>query len=1142
MNLLVLIVTVLVTELRCFYSKPVYINHDEKFRNIAVTSDFVYIGGNSKIIKLDSSLIQLDHKYVSMEEDGHSKLGKMCTGDANSRSNSFEDTPIICSHDGKNYTLAYDAVHWKDYLFVAFSNDSLNVICKYKIQNIAEKFMKSRQKRLECPYTTENTYFEKQTLADWCFNETSKLCQRDLNNMNNHSCPELTDVDDGFCNTIFFGSVEGTLPLTEVEIIYSEETGKVGTIVKLGILSYFTHSVIFAGTTTGKIGKIYVDDRRSKQFGTFNIVQHSFPVLDIKVQNQNVYVMTENTVIDIADIEPCPADVLCLECMTSDNPACGWDILSASCRVNTDNSTWWLPSLGRECLKVNAKELVIGETTDNKHTENISVHLLFDPDIYFNNAICRNKLSDGQIMNLKGYNECVLTVGDEPFQLNVILSKVIIASTTVNAIKCSAFNSCGACANISECFWCLETVSCVRQASTCTTAVNISMTEDICPRLTSTKVLIQATETENLEINVVNLVRYVNSKDKLQCVVGNVKYDVVVDDSYTFAVCKNVKAPKSNNTKLYLEYNGSILDNDADLEVYRCNDVDSSCGVCKYHKTQGYKCDWCGSCKPTISGAPDRCTEDELVQCQLSLSGVYPSAGPEFGGTMVNINGTNIGNRGDNISVTINGVKCENVTVIKPSTVISCITNHASASTHDGIEVTVNGVISLLTRLKYTFRSQLELLTFSPSKGILSGGRKISIQGTNIGFIGSRYKILFCYGIKCIQCRFLQIEDDHTLTCNMEGSESFITLTYLTVTIDGNTHLRLNSEFMIVADPLVVPLSVDSSTVFRSGGQKLTITGTGFSNVGVVIVDTPDAVPCTIISDSIVVCESPPFVKSDFERRKRSAVQNIYVNFDSYRVSLGVFYVDDPLFEKLSKVFVYISNAVIEIKGSGLLQGARADDYFIRVGLDGLCLITDINNDNITCLPPKTKPRTNTGDLVFIVVIVGNIKEPVGYLRYESSTIRNSNIVLYGVAGGVIIGVLVIISFVVIMMRRSMKRKIDKTKTEMKEMKEEIRKVVVKADELSAGMANSRMQCDEPYDEVYDEINSEEESYSKTHRNTYLDVTSGYEDLGQMTATNPYNVLQQAEASNTDYLTNTQLSSNDLSQSEDYMEPVDTTN
>lgn len=69
-------------------------------------------------------------------------------------------------------------------------------------------------------------------------------------------CPELTDVDDGFCNTIYFGSVEGALPLTEDEIIYSEETEKVGAIVKLGILSFFTHSIIFAGTTTGKIGKV----------------------------------------------------------------------------------------------------------------------------------------------------------------------------------------------------------------------------------------------------------------------------------------------------------------------------------------------------------------------------------------------------------------------------------------------------------------------------------------------------------------------------------------------------------------------------------------------------------------------------------------------------------------------------------------------------------------------------------------------------------------------------------------------------------------------------------------------------------------------------------------------------------------------
>ncbi|XP_052075061.1 plexin-A4-like [Mytilus californianus] len=263
--------------------------------------------------------------FLFNTEDGHSKLGKMCIDNYDMKTNTFEDTPILCSHDGKNYTLAQDAVHWKEYLLVGFSDDSLNVICKYKIQNMAEKFMESRQERLECPYDTANTYFIEQRLPGWCFNKTSGLCQ---NEFLNYSCPELTDVDDGFCNTIFFGSVEGTLPITDDEIVYSDEIDKVGSIVKLGILSFSTHSLIFAGTTTGKIGKIYVDERRSKQLGTFNIVQHSFPVLDIQVQDQNVYVLTENTVINIADNEPCPSYVTCFECMTSENPACGWDIFN----------------------------------------------------------------------------------------------------------------------------------------------------------------------------------------------------------------------------------------------------------------------------------------------------------------------------------------------------------------------------------------------------------------------------------------------------------------------------------------------------------------------------------------------------------------------------------------------------------------------------------------------------------------------------------------------------------------------------------------------------------------------------------------------------------------------------------------------
>lgn len=63
--------------------------------------------------------------------------------------------------------------------------------------------------------------------------------------------------------------------------------------------------------------------------------------------------------------------------------------------------------------------------------------------------------------------------------------------------------------------------------------------------------------------------------------------------------------------------------------------------------------------------------------------------------------------------------------------------------------------------------------------------------------------------------RFLSVRSDHTFTCQMDSLDSVITFTYLTVTIDGNTLLSLNKEFLVVADPLVEPLSLENATVFQ---------------------------------------------------------------------------------------------------------------------------------------------------------------------------------------------------------------------------------------------------------------------------------------------------------------------------------------
>ncbi|CAG2225815.1 unnamed protein product [Mytilus edulis] len=60
-------------------------------------------------------------------------------------------------------------------------------------------------------------------------------------------------------------------------------------------------------------------------------------------------------------------------------------------------------------------------------------------------------------------------------------------------------------------------------------------------------------------------------------------------------------------------------------------------------------------------------TENLQINVANLYKYVYPSAGPEFGGTLITITGSNIGNRGDNVSVTIDTICCTNVTVIYPS-------------------------------------------------------------------------------------------------------------------------------------------------------------------------------------------------------------------------------------------------------------------------------------------------------------------------------------------------------------------------------------------------------------------------------------------------------------------------------------------
>ncbi|XP_063446926.1 plexin-A1-like isoform X2 [Mytilus trossulus] len=982
----------------------------------------------------------------------HSKLGKICTLHPDVRYYPYEDTEIQCKHITKDYTMAQDAVSWDGYLYVAFSDDSSSVICRYKLLEIKKKFQISRKKRLKCPYAVENNYFEEKLLdkvgKKICYNETKQQCQ--LPGGNYTSCPELTDDNDGFCNTQFFGPILGNVILSNDKVIFSEDNSVSGAVVKLGVLPFDHHAVIYAGTATGKIGKIFVNTTDSKTLGIFKKVQISFPVLDIKIHNQDVYVMTENTVVNVADKnEPCPIEAAnCEECMKSNNPACGWNIDTKECKPNPDNTVWWLPSIGKQCLELKVGKQFITEDDSSNSLTVIDVELKFEPpinlyDIYCKYVVENNITIVGPIRPTHGVLKCQLSVTKEDFKLTASLvnraGTVDIASTTVKLYKCSSLRSCKTCVRSGQCHWCLKTTTCIINASACvdTGALIQPNEEQRCPAINSTKIMIPEQKTKYLKIPVVNIKK--SDEDKLQCIIDGQEKSTQVEniEDTNYVVCKNLKFPKGDST-LYLNYSSSRLDGSLSLEAYDCKDYKSSCGSCKLKKFQGYQCDWCGTCKSTDSGIPGACTQE----CPVTVSKVNPESGPKFGGTLVDITGNNIGSPNDNISVSINGAQCSNVTVIKPFKIIRCITGNATDITSDSLTVTVNGEDGS-KKNKFTYVDQHKLYGFAPNKSIIAGGKKIQIFGSNIVFPGSDYEIHFCNDSDCIACRSNKANKfkGNNLICRIEKSTGLSTLTYVKVIIDKHTTLEWKGEFKIVGNPKLQESDAASATVFKSGGSKITIPGSGFSNVGEVSIEGVEKL-CTIKSDEKVECDAPPYVKSDFGRKKRATGQKVNIHFDGYMSSYTVYYAENPEFDKLTNVVEYEDGeegVPIMIKGRSLLEGALQSDYTVKIGLDGTCLIQQISNWNITCLPPKSKPRTNHSDetIVFVVVEVGNIQDNLGNIRYITALPILP--ILIGVLGTALLVSVAVVITVVLASKRKRKGAEKKFQMELLVLEDKIR-------------------------------------------------------------------------------------------------------
>ncbi|CAL8250894.1 unnamed protein product [Arctogadus glacialis] len=94
-----------------------------------------------------------------------------------------------------------------------------------------------------------------------------------------------------------------------------------------------------------------------------------------------------------------------------------------------------------------------------------------------------------------------------------------------------------------------------------------------------------------------------------------------------------------------------------DLSRWRCTTVavgSRDCSQCWGREGQGHLCGWCdNSCRPRDDCQPitDQCPAPEIHK-------ISPLSGPVEGGTLVTVQGRNLGKRASVVDVSIGGVAC----------------------------------------------------------------------------------------------------------------------------------------------------------------------------------------------------------------------------------------------------------------------------------------------------------------------------------------------------------------------------------------------------------------------------------------------------------------------------------------------------
>ncbi|XP_049807019.1 plexin-B [Schistocerca serialis cubense] len=1105
------------------FSKQSLLRIDVKYRDHFLVK---YVYGFNASDYAYFVIVQKQSPLPGQEELGHvSRLARTCINDANY--DSYTEVTLSC---GDGYNIVTDAKvaaaggdlaaalgvrAGEPALFAAFSPSRgigpepqpRSALCVYSLSEVELKF-------------NENIHM--------CFNGSIKY--RNMGYVSglilDGKCPMAGTTGNilNFCEVGL--KISGVAPITSPAAVQFPNTS----LTSVTVATTERHTVVFLGTSYGSIKKVLLT-------GAVNAVEYEelpvdpgnpiLPDTTVSPAGDYLYVLSSARVTKIK-VEHCGSYGNCSMCLEAKDPYCGWCSLEKRCTVRSacqkasHSSPRWLSlGTGQQCIdfeQVLPDRIPVSQVT----TVELTIRTLpelpagaqyrcvfgssepIDATVTASGLWCRTPAVAGRPTIPEGRDHVLV-----PLSVRSSETNKDFVSRNFAYFDCSRHSTCADCVRCQwACSWCVYENRCTHNATACQRTVISGENNPVqlvthgasyCPRFRHPKedILLPNNVPKEIVLEVENLPHPQVGHTGFQCIVNIEDAKMMVParvESNRFIVCDKTTYSYEANSGEYrasvtIVWNRNHHVDNISVILYKCDILGShrehpDCSLCVTRAAK-YQCTWCG----LTCSYSDSCQRTPVNECpKPRIDMIKPLSGPVEGGTLVTIEGSNLGLKEEDVKgkIRIGDTPCELIQY-EVSVRIVCRTGPAGQETSASVIVgNEAGFTESAVHFNY---KDVKLEGVFPPMGPQSGGTQLAITGQYLN-IGSSISA-WLDGLPC-HVNATQASSSR-LMCTTSRATQPTCIQRLTLVIDGANRTLEGNPFNYTQDPTIMEIKPLKS--FASGGRMITVHGTNLDTIlkpemVVYVEDEPNPVnktECTVLNMAQMECPSPPVNMKFWQmsRTRRSAhliprslpkfrettlalrigfimdnvetVKDLEKHFQNLRSQL--LYVDDPQFFRFPNEIKLYKGDTLVIEGENLNLASDESDVNVTIGTQP-CNVTSLALTQLVCTPPESQPpstdelgiKTDEG-LPLVVVRVGrSLRFTIGYLRYE--VVKPYSFSPWAIAGIAAISFFLIFIFIIILVvyrRRS-------TQAER-----EYKRIQIQMDTLES---NVRSECKQAFAEL----------------------------------------------------------------------------